>query len=359
MRWSLSILLTLALLVRAQVPPATRPVESLVHQLGDPDPAARHEASRQLCQIGRPALDALRKATASDEPEVRARAANLIDRIEGRYIPGGPLPERATAQQIRFAMKDGKRVVDLVADNRDITILIGPDSIQVTVTGDEDGQRITQTTTAADPNDLERRNTAAYDIFRRWGGGTGNNWQVGAAQLQVGEGAILINPPVDPLDNLRRRLDRLMADANVLQEHRERVLEQIQRLREAQFGIEKADARLQELVARADALRKTLEDLKLPSDLGMELPPPPQARLGVTLQPVQIGGEQRLTISQVLPGSRAERLGLKPGDLIDRINDKPVFTVQALREHVAAAKGPLVLEIQRNDQAIQLREKEP
>src|SRR5262245_61390835 len=59
----------------------TERVASLIKQLGDPKFARREAAFKELVAIGEPALDALRKATASNDPEVRTRAERVIASI--------------------------------------------------------------------------------------------------------------------------------------------------------------------------------------------------------------------------------------------------------------------------------------
>jgi uncharacterized protein (TIGR03067 family) len=60
-------------------------VASLIRQLGHEEFEKREAASRELEAIGEPALDALRKARASDaDPEIRRRAGGVIQVILAR-----------------------------------------------------------------------------------------------------------------------------------------------------------------------------------------------------------------------------------------------------------------------------------
>src|SRR4051794_25851611 len=59
-------------------------VAQLIKQLGDNRFANREAASRELEAIGETALEALRKATSSDEAEIRARAERIIAVIVAR-----------------------------------------------------------------------------------------------------------------------------------------------------------------------------------------------------------------------------------------------------------------------------------
>jgi hypothetical protein len=59
-------------------------VAELVKQLGDDRFATRERASLALKKIGAPALSSLRKATSSNDAEVRRRAEQLVEAIESR-----------------------------------------------------------------------------------------------------------------------------------------------------------------------------------------------------------------------------------------------------------------------------------
>lgn len=60
-------------------------VAKLIRQLGDEAFEKRVAASKELETIGEPALDALGKAAASDtDPEVRKRAAQIMQAVKGR-----------------------------------------------------------------------------------------------------------------------------------------------------------------------------------------------------------------------------------------------------------------------------------
>ncbi|MCL2701914.1 MAG: PQQ-binding-like beta-propeller repeat protein [Phycisphaerae bacterium] len=53
-------------------------IAALISQLGDDSAAKRQQAARELAKIGAPAISALRKATASDDPEIAAQASALL-----------------------------------------------------------------------------------------------------------------------------------------------------------------------------------------------------------------------------------------------------------------------------------------
>jgi hypothetical protein len=57
-------------------------IDKLIEQLGSGNFAEREKASKELAAIGAPALGALRKATKSEDAEIRKRAAALLPQIE-------------------------------------------------------------------------------------------------------------------------------------------------------------------------------------------------------------------------------------------------------------------------------------
>lgn len=83
------------------------------------------------------------------------------------------------------------------------------------------------------------------------------------------------------------------------------------------------------------------------TDLGTAAPKLAGAQLAE--QPSEASG---IAVESVADGSAAARLGLKAGDLIVGINQKPVHTIAELRDAVRAAGSGLVLRIQRGDAQI-------
>jgi uncharacterized protein (TIGR03067 family) len=65
--------------------PVADRVARLIEQLGHDQFAKREAASKELDAIGEPALDALRKAAASDrDPEIRSRAGRIVEALAAR-----------------------------------------------------------------------------------------------------------------------------------------------------------------------------------------------------------------------------------------------------------------------------------
>ena len=66
----------------ALAPQDSEHIQKLIATLGDPSKEERDKAVKDLVAAGRPALDALRKATSSSDSEVKALAAQAIEKIE-------------------------------------------------------------------------------------------------------------------------------------------------------------------------------------------------------------------------------------------------------------------------------------
>jgi serine protease Do len=58
-------------------------------------------------------------------------------------------------------------------------------------------------------------------------------------------------------------------------------------------------------------------------------------RLGLRVKPAQAG----MGITAVRPGSAAARIGLEPGDVVQKLNNQAVGSVEAFREAIIQARG--------------------
>lgn len=77
-------------------------IEKLTKDLGSPEFAKREAASKRLGEIGAPAVEAIRKALTSPDPEVRSRARELLN---------GSLRNAAMQSNRTFARIPAPRVV--------------------------------------------------------------------------------------------------------------------------------------------------------------------------------------------------------------------------------------------------------
>ena len=79
-------------------------------------------------------------------------------------------------------------------------------------------------------------------------------------------------------------------------------------------------------------------------------------RLGITAADERLAGDG-LTVMHVLPNSRGEKIGLKEGDVIQKVNGKEVHSTAELRKAVTDNPKRLVIEGTRDGKAIKLEEK--
>src|SRR5262245_29525086 len=89
-------------------------IATLIRQLGHDEYAKREEASEALDAIGKPALDALRKAAnTDDDPEIRFRAARIVRAVTGRLRAATTKKElerlQGTWSLVAYEM-DGKKI---------------------------------------------------------------------------------------------------------------------------------------------------------------------------------------------------------------------------------------------------------
>src|SRR5262249_10578840 len=111
---SLSILILLGL---AAGPDA----EALIARLGSSRYAEREEAAAALAKIGRDALPALKKAVDSRDPEVRARASALIDRIDSELLT------RPTRVTLDFQDRPLDEIARALSERCGVAILLEPE----------------------------------------------------------------------------------------------------------------------------------------------------------------------------------------------------------------------------------------
>lgn len=363
--------------------PTTAPSDSkysaLIDQLGDEDYSVRESASGKLLAAGDQARPALEKAAASDNPEVRWRAQALLKRMSVSPMPGEAPPGTLGVQRglsFSSSVQNGMRITQMTANGRTVEIEQGTAGITMTVRGWLDGKPDTEHFQARDPDALRELSPQAYALWQQLGSGTGQLmlgrgfvggpiFVRGGALIVGGPPQLVVAPPqIDDLTTLRNNLAGQMDQAKLRPDQRKQILDELQHVQAERDAIGlapnamPADARkLQDAyLSSCDDLRKQLAALKLP-DPGAALPPPAWARLGVTIG--QLGVLDGVgQIASVEDGSRGQKLGLQPGDIVLRINGTPTRTISDLRNAVTANRQ-LVVSVIRNGQMISLREAAP
>ena len=387
-------------------PPETRPtpprgpaaaapedVDALVRQLGDEDFKQRKAASERLRRLGPAALKALGAARRSGDPAVAARADALIRQI--RRVPS--LLERPRrgglrgAHRVRINVVNGTRMTEVFDGDLRVSITEGPQGVEVVVNAIEDGRQVVERARAANPAELKARHPAAYELYERYAlegnalvlppnvivpPGLIGPRQPGPFLIRPnpgvpgpllirpgnGPGGIVLRPPGDDLAALRQDLLNQMRKADVPADKQKDILRRLGELQQMQetgvvappIGPDAEAKQIRAYNEKSDELRKMIAELKLP-DPGEALPPPANARLGIS-----VGAEtgRGVLVTRVLPGSRADKVGVRPRDEIHKVNGQRVLTAKDLRRAVSAApEKPLVVEGVRDGKAFRLEEK--
>ena len=336
----------------ADTSPSEADIQRLIVQLGSDDYDAREQAARRLRQIGKPALPHLKAALSSPDAEIVNRARTLITRIEARPVPGpnpdaDPFAGGIPNNLIRLSIVNGDKVTEISENGRDVKIVEGAGGITMTVKGWIDGKRVTEQYAAASPEALKAENPEAFKLFDHFAG-AGMIGPGGFNQpFQVRRGALVVGPAAVPqeLDVLRVRLEKQMRENKLAADLRDDVNAALDNVATAR---DVGD--MDEYLRRADDLHAILEKHKL--DPGELLPPPAKTRLGVSIAEIGRG----LVVNRVVEKSRGERIGLKAGDMIQKVDGKDINTVTQLRKAVAEKAKGLVVEIRRDGEDLKLEE---
>ena len=349
--------------------PAADEVTALIAKLGDADFRTRRDASTRLRDIGAVALTRLKEACQSPDPEVRSRARELVRELEYHPIPGRPRSGRGRVTAVTLSITNGQRTVNVEDEGRTIRIVQGIDGIEMTVRGELEGHPATETYKARSPEDLKSDNPEAYALYERFAHTSGVEMDANALQQQIMvRGNVLVLPqPAEPplrlggddLTALREKLDEQMTNAGLTRTQRRRVHDAVDDVEQARqfaggFQLDDPDHSIERYNQCCDRLRKVLGDLHLP-DPGDALPPPRDARLGISTNGAVEDGP--IVVSRVLPHSRADRIGLKPDDVIEKANGKEVRGIKELRRIVTDHPRGVVLHITRDGQEMELKEK--
>ena len=104
----------------------TQDADALVNKLGSEDYAEREKATEQLRARGKGAEDALRKALAHEDPEVRARAKALLEELDAKGRPQARRPAPRVPPPGPFGQGFKGSSVSVQTVNGDSTYVITP-----------------------------------------------------------------------------------------------------------------------------------------------------------------------------------------------------------------------------------------
>jgi uncharacterized protein (TIGR03067 family) len=102
----------------------------LIRQLGHKEFAKREAASKELDDIGAPALDALRNAAADDDAEIRQRAAKILGAITGRIRTAAAKKELEKLQGTWYTVSTNSKGTATGEDKTDTITYEGTEYVQ-------------------------------------------------------------------------------------------------------------------------------------------------------------------------------------------------------------------------------------
>jgi hypothetical protein len=342
-------------------------IRKLIQNLGDDDYLVRESATRELMALGEIVLPAGREAMASTDPEVQLRATKIVRDLERKSMgDNGALVPGIRAMRVK-TQTDAKEISARDDKGRRIQIVQNDKGIDITVTAinPDDGQDAVFQCRARDAADLKAKDPRLYRFYERIGGGPkAGEWNSGGLNL-IGGGVFALGAvgEADDLETLRLRLRGQMKAAKTPEDQQKQVLQLVQDLRGMEAAKSNDTDEIKQLLERrdktVDALWAKMDELKL-TDPGAALIPPTKLRLNAAvadLPPDGPEGAVGVRVVQVAAASRAEKIGLAPEDIIRKVNQKAVRSVAELRAAVGREKAPLVLEVLREGETVELREK--
>ena len=161
-------------------------VAALISQLGDADFHVRLDAARKLKEMGPPIIPAIKEALQSSNPEVHARADDILEELAPHDVTSIPQATSFGNQMMRVSAVNGNRCIDVQQPGRAIHIEVGAAGILLKVTGQIDGRRVTREFKVKTPDDLKKANPEAFEIFQQFAGNMNfGHFQVGANAIRV------------------------------------------------------------------------------------------------------------------------------------------------------------------------------
>jgi len=339
----------------ADAPAPNAEAARLVRQLSDDSATVRHNAAWRLRDIGIPALPALKEAANSDDPEVQAAARAAIKAI------GGPLPAAGSGpyttkvnptdpEYFSVDFSDGKRVVRIEGECQKEG-QASPHHLKMTFTAVVDGKETTQIFTAENEDDLKWNSPQAWKYYHSI-----FNREREMAAVRV------------PHDKLIEEVNAAMNRLKFSAAERKQVQGRLQRFADASaralaatmYDPDNAPKKMAEEFRESDSLRKFLTEKKLPI-VDWELSPPPEERLGIYFYTdpkfLPNHAQSGLLVKFVASGERADRIGVRAGDLIQRIDGVEIDSARQLRPACLAKPAGMTIEVSRNGQPVTLQEK--
>ncbi len=203
--------------------PATQPdtrqamperIDALIQQLGDADFKTRESATAELTKIGKPALDALKKATVNSDQEIASRAKIIVANMDAKEHPAQE-PKMNDLQEVRIQQhmqvvpgigmgKVNMESVSTQNHNGIIDTTVMHNGNKAIMHKDEKGIKISLTANgkttdweADSVEDLKTKSAEGYQVYEDYFGGTDGSGQMihGGSVIQIHPGLRRANIP--------------------------------------------------------------------------------------------------------------------------------------------------------------------
>lgn len=308
-----------ALLLTALLQADPGRIEQLVRDLGSETYATREKADQELRTLGSQAVPALKQAVADPDPERARRARAILEELDKKPSKPAPRPKaEATSRSMKLSIGPDGRVEAVVAEK------------------DASGRTVEKTYTADSMDDFQAKHPEVARHFR----------------LQPRE-----LPPMDDLGKSLQDWMKRFEDGDFRGRDLFKDLTASPFFRDLFKDVPEPFADLldnpEEFMERFRELQPGLDPAAPP------VAPAPRAegRFGIALAPVgealssHLGlplGEGALVV-EVTKGSRAEKAGLRPMDIVLAIDGRPVKDAAAARQAVREkADGGFTLDVMRS-----------
>jgi hypothetical protein len=328
--------------------PAT--IDRLISKLSDDDGKTRDIAEEKLWQIGAPALAALKKSADDPSPETQMRARRLARAME---LPPLPATGNWRTRMASFGKTlDASQFVQGLDGECQVAIRQDADGIRMSVCGRVVGGRTAQHFSAKSADVLRHQAPEAYALYQHWCtplNPAHRRWLDAKTNTQIAKAMAAANVPADKQKEVMKQLD-VIGDAEGY------VNENI-----GDDGmVQEKD--LNTWYAETDKLRDMLKDLKLSIKLDPKaFPHSHKYHLGIfwSADPAALKGlaASGLRITAVEPRSRAEAMGLKTDDVIQKVGPHEIRKTDDMHDAIDEYPTKLTIEVVRDGKKLTLEEK--
>jgi hypothetical protein len=288
---------------------------------------------------------------------------------------------------LSVTIEDRTKIVEVNENgaNRTIRISDGPNGIDMAITTAGALREVHART----PEMLKKQDAEAFDLYQKWMGRGGPSgvirWRGGRRQMQLPApipAPAQIRPVAPQQNNPFNNQPNVVPGPEQQQREMLRMLEEMRRAeggvvnpvdpgQQAADFLQRIERDQREARRQAEGLQQQVAEIERRAmdagagggvggggGGGVPAPgiPPRNARLGVRI--LEGPDSDTVTVTEVLPGERAEQLGLKPMDTIRSLNGRKITDGDSLRQTMTESKGPVVVEVVRDGETLKLAEKQ-